>query len=177
MMNIVYVVWMYVIVFAVIGALRGWAKELLVAFSVIVALAINHVLRRYLPLVKALPDDNSSLFWVRSLILIVLVYFGYQSVISIARFAAKAAREKLQDSLFGGIIGGLNGYFVSGSVLFYMIQAKYPYPDIVSPPPPGSPLEASIATMMQYMPPHLLGEPGIYVAVIIALVFILVVYV
>ena len=34
MMSIVYVFWMYVILFAVIGALRGWAKELLVVFSV-----------------------------------------------------------------------------------------------------------------------------------------------
>ena len=52
MMNIVYVVWMYVIVFAVIGALRGWAKELLVGFSVIVALAVNHVFRKYIPLIS-----------------------------------------------------------------------------------------------------------------------------
>ena len=40
MMSIVYIFWMYVILFAVIGAMRGWAKELLVAFSVITALAV-----------------------------------------------------------------------------------------------------------------------------------------
>jgi hypothetical protein len=31
--------------------------------------------------------------------------------------------------------------------------------------------------MLEYMPPHLLGSPGIYFAVIIVLIFILVVYV
>ena len=41
MMSIVYIFWMYVILFAVIGAMRGWAKELLVAFSVITALAVR----------------------------------------------------------------------------------------------------------------------------------------
>ena len=78
MMNIVYLFWMYVILFAVIGAMRGWAKELLVAFSVVTALALNHLLRTYLPLVKDLPEAGSSLFWVRAIILISLVYFGYR---------------------------------------------------------------------------------------------------
>ena len=39
MMSIVYIFWMYVILFAIIGVLRGWAKELIVSFSVIFALA------------------------------------------------------------------------------------------------------------------------------------------
>jgi len=59
MMSIVYVFWMYVILFAVIGAMRGWAKELLVSFSVILALTTNHVLRRYIPLVEGLPADST----------------------------------------------------------------------------------------------------------------------
>ena len=41
MMSIVYLFWMYVILFGVIGSMRGWAKELLVAFSVVTALAAN----------------------------------------------------------------------------------------------------------------------------------------
>lgn len=177
MMSIVYVLWMYVLVFAVIGALRGWAKELLVAFSVIVGLAVNHVLRRYVPLTKTLPEDSSSLFWIRSLIVLCLVYFGYQTVVSIAHLASKAVRERLQDTLFGAILGGVNGYLVAGTILFYLVQANYPYPNVVSPPPAGTPLADSIALMMNYMPPHLLGEPGIYFAVIISFVFIIVVYI
>ena len=34
MISIVYVFWMYVLLFAVIGLLRGWAKELLVGFKI-----------------------------------------------------------------------------------------------------------------------------------------------
>ena len=74
MMSIVYVFWMYVILFAVIGAMRGWAKELLVSFSVILALTTNHVLRRYIPLVEGLPIDSTTLFWIRSLIVIRRVF-------------------------------------------------------------------------------------------------------
>ena len=88
MMSIVYVFWMYVILFAVIGAMRGWVKELLVVFSVILALTTNHVLKKYIPLVSGLPNESTSLFWIRALVVITLVYFGYQTVVSIQRLAA-----------------------------------------------------------------------------------------
>ena len=42
MMSIVILFWMFVILFAIVGWMRGWAKELLVSFSVILALALNH---------------------------------------------------------------------------------------------------------------------------------------
>jgi hypothetical protein len=175
MMSIVYIFWMYVILFAVIGAMRGWAKELLVAFSVITALAVNLLLEKYIPLVRDLEDSSSSVFWIRTLILLALVYFGYQTV-AIARFASKAARERLQDSLFGAVLGGINGYLVAGTVLFYNHVAGYPYKNIISPATDQAMLQA-VDLMMKYMPPRLLGEPGIYFAVIIVLIFIIVVYI
>ena len=67
MMSIIYVFWMYVLLFAVIGGMRGWAKELLVAFSVILSLALNHVIRKYIPLAANLPQTDASLFWVRTI--------------------------------------------------------------------------------------------------------------
>ena len=76
MMSIVYVFWMYVVLFAFIGGMRGWAKELLVSFSVILALAINHVLRKYVPIASSLAETDMNLFWVRTLILTVMVGFG-----------------------------------------------------------------------------------------------------
>ena len=62
MMSIVYIFWMYVILFAVIGGMRGWAKELLVSFSVILALALNHVIRRYIPIAQNLPETDVPSF-------------------------------------------------------------------------------------------------------------------
>ena len=175
MMSIVYVLWMYVILFAVIGMLRGWAKELIVGFSVILALALNLLLRQYIPIVRDLPDDSSSLFWIRTLIMVALVYFGYQTVALVPHLASKATRERLQDALFGTILGAINGYLIAGSLLFYMDQAKYPYPDIISPPP--AQLANTIVQMMAYMPPYLLGVPGIYFAVIISFIFVIVVFI
>jgi hypothetical protein len=148
----------------------------MVVFAVVTALAVNFLLEKYIPLVQGIPKDSSSLFWVRSLILIGLVYFGYQTVVSVQRFAAKANRERLADSLFGGVMGGFNGYLISGTLLYYLDQAKYtPLPNIITTP--GADIAASVATMMQYMPPRWLGEPTIYFAVIVILIFILVVYI
>lgn len=175
MMSIIYLFWMYVLLFAVIGAMRGWAKELMVVFSVVTSLAVNLLLEKYIPLVRDLDKASTSVFWIRTLILVALVYFGYQTV-SISRFASKAMRERLQDSLFGAVLGGFNGYLIAGSILFYIHVANYPYPDVISRATDQGVL-AAIDTMMKYMPPRFLGEPGIYFAVIIILIFIIVVYI
>lgn len=176
MMSIVYVFWMYVILFAFIGGMRGWAKELLVSFSVILALAINHVLRRYVPIAQSLQETDMNLFWIRTLILGVMVYFGYQTVVSIQHLASRAVREKFQDTFIGILLGGFNGYLVSGSLLYYMHVAGYPFSKVISPPTEQN-LVNTVNQMMLYMPPQFLGEPGIYFAIIIAFVFVIVVYI
>ena len=176
MMSIIYVFWMYVLLFAVIGAMRGWAKELLVGFSVILSLALNHVIRKYIPLAANLPETDASLFWVRTIILLVLVYVGYQTVISIQHLAARARSERLQDTLFGALLGGGNGYLVAGSVLYYIHIADYAFQQVILKPTDPVLLE-KVNQMMLYMPPQILGEPGIYFAVILAMVFVLVVYI
>jgi uncharacterized membrane protein required for colicin V production len=167
---------MYVVLFAVIGAMRGWAKELLVSFSVILALALNHVLRKYIPLANSMAETDIALFWVRTIVLLVLVYFGYQTVVSIPHLASRAARERLQDTLFGGFLGGLNGYLIAGTILYYINVADYPFQNVISKPTEPNLLQA-VNQMMLYMPPQLLGEPGIYFAMILAFVFVIVVYI
>lgn len=176
MMSIVYLFWMYVILFGVIGAMRGWAKELLVSFSVILSLALIHVLRRYGPVVKDLNAADPSLFWMQTIILLTLVYFGYQTVVSIPRLASRAARERLEDTLFGAILGALNGYLISGSILYYVHVADYSFQKVILKPTDPELLK-TVNDMMTYMPPQLLGEPAIYFAIILAFVFVLVVYI
>ncbi len=174
MISIINVFWMYVILFAIVGFLRGWAKELLVGFAVVVAVALNFLLHTYAPMVKNLPENDLTLFWVRILILAAMTYFGYQTVISVARLQAGARRERLQDSLFGLFLGAVNGYLVTGTFWFYWDAAGYPGNFYQAG---GAAAQKAIATMLNYMPPHLLGTPGIYFAVILVLIFILVVYV
>lgn len=178
MMSVVYLFWMYVILFAFIGGMRGWAKELLVTFSVILSLAINHVLRRYVPIAQPqnMPESDLNLFWVRIVILAVLVYFGYQTVVSIQHLANRAVRERFQDTFVGILVGAFNGYLIAGSVLYYLHVANYPFSRFISRPTDPE-LVNTVGQMMAYMPPLLLGDPGIYFAIILAFVFVIVVYI
>lgn len=52
MVSLSFVFWMYVILFSIIGGMRGWAKELLVTFSVILALTFTTLLDHYVPFVR-----------------------------------------------------------------------------------------------------------------------------
>lgn len=173
MISLSFMFWMYVALFGVIGAMRGWAKELLVSFSVILALALNHLLVIYVPFIRAM--GAGELFAVRALSVGVLVFFGYQTV-NLPRLSQRAARERLQDLLLGLVLGAVNGYLIFGTLWFYLHEAGYPFAAITAPEA-GTPLAVSIEKMMAIMPPRLLGDPGIYVAVILAFVFVLVVFI
>jgi hypothetical protein len=61
-------------------------------------------------------------------------------------------------------------------VLYYLHVADYPFQNVIIKPTDPV-LLAQINQMMLYMPPQLLGEPGIYFAIILAFVFVLVVYI
>ncbi len=176
MISLVVVFWMYVILFAIIGGMRGWAKELLVTFSVILALTLITLLTSYIPFIRDVLQKNSpaTFFWMRSIILGLLVFFGYQSP-NIPRFAAKMTREKLQDVILGVVIGALNGYLIVGTLWFYLADAGYPFPAVISAPPDT--IAAEVDRMMHFMPPKLLGIPGIYFAVVVAFIFVIVVFV
>lgn len=180
MVSLVVIFWMYVLLFAVIGAMRGWARELLVSFSVVLALFITSVLERYVPFINTtLASIPSTLFWLRTLIVLALVFFGYQTP-NIPRLAGsnRFARERLQDILLGVFLGALNGYMISGTIWYYLNDAAYPFPNLISPPPPGTALFETTARMMALMPPELLGDSAaIYFAVALAFAFVMIVFI
>jgi len=177
MVSLTFVFWMYVVLFCVIGGMRGWAKEILVSFSVILALTLTTLLADYVPFIRdVLAKDNPSLyFWLRSIIVLLLVFFGYQTP-NISRFAPKMTREKFQDSLLGAFLGAANGYLIVGTIWFYLHDAQYPF-NLITPPDQNTPAGKAALTLLQYMPPRLLGIPAIYFAVVLAFIFVIVVFV
>lgn len=180
MVSLIVVFWMYVLLFAVIGAMRGWARELLVSFALILALFIISVLERFVPFIRdTLAIDPSMLFWVRCMVIVALVFFGYQTP-NIPKLAAsnRFARDRLQDIMLGIFLGAVNGYLVAGSIWFYLNNAGYPFPNLISPPPGGTEVATMTERMMALMPPDLLGaSSAIYFAVALAFVFVLVVFI
>ncbi|MBN1666857.1 MAG: hypothetical protein JW862_07200 [Anaerolineales bacterium] len=198
MISLMVVFYMFLVIFAIIGGLRGWAKEMLVIFSVVLALFLIFLLEKFEFFVvpfesiyldpggpavffETLAADTQSglktQFWIRTLIVITLVFFGYQTP-GLSRFAAAVRREKVQDFILGVVFGLLNGYLVVGTIWSFMDSAQYPFSPLIVSPAAGDPLGEAALRWIALLPPLWLGsEPGIYVAVGLAFLFVLVVFI
>lgn len=201
-----------VVVFALIGSLRGWAKEILVAFSVFLALFLEFVLTTMIGPLEQLWANLTPLnqFWIRLPFFGILVIFGYASPSLAQRFGAKIARERLQDILLGFFLGILNGFLIVGTMWFYLDEARYGVPpeqyqmqqvldeqgqpvldeegrpvqiavynfDAVGlagirPPQPDSPSGRALESL----PPRHIKGPPLFLAVGLAFVFVIIVFV
>ncbi len=177
MVSINIVFWLFIILFAVIGAMRGWAKELLVSFSIILALFIISVLDTYVPPMQPfLNGQNSTSFWTQSLIVLLLAFFGYQTPNIPNIPSGKLGRDKLQDALFGFVLGAFNGYLIVGSLWFFLDQAKYFYNFILAPIP-GTPAGDAALRLITNLPPEWLTIPIVYFAIAVAFLFVVVVFI
>ena len=183
MVEISFFFWSFVFLFAVIGAMRGWAQELLVTFSVFLSLFIINVLR-FVPFVNELvvsgyfndqgaiiPIDETT-FWVRVVLLAVFTFFGYQTPrISTIKKAA-APKERVQDTLMGLLVGAINGYLVIGTLWFFLEQNGYQVWESITPPATETALR-----LVEALPPTWLSGTTIYFAIALAFAFVVVVFI
>jgi len=175
MIAMVMVFAMFLIMFGMIGAVRGWAKEMLVIFSVILALAAITLVEDLLGFKNTLFKNNLTLqYWFRTVTVIVMVFFGYQSP-SLPRFkAATEKRDRIQDHLLGFVMGMLSGYFVVGTLWAFSSQAQYP---LLAPYIQGVPPDLSHVTdqVLSLLPPVWLDQPTtIFIFVVVAFIFAIV---
>jgi lysylphosphatidylglycerol synthetase-like protein (DUF2156 family) len=168
----------FVILFAIIGAMRGWAKEMMVTASAVLALFVITVLETYVKgLTQTYAEPGSpGQFWLRVTILVLLAFFGYQTP-NLPRLGGdRFARERLQDSLLGIFLGALNGYLIVGSIWYFLAQANYQAISYIIPPDPNSiPGQAAIK-LLEWMAPAWLGVPFIYFAIALSFIFVIVVF-
>jgi uncharacterized membrane protein required for colicin V production len=172
---------MFVVVFAFMGFVRGWAREILVAASVILAFFVVFVFENYIPIVSGffnqyqVPSSDVmpiQQFWFRVIVLIVLVFFGYETP-SLPRIAGpRFKRDNFRDSALGFILGAVNGYLIIGTLWALVDQAGYPFDFVVAP------LTQNSMDMVLKMPPFWLMQiPQILIAVILVFFFIIAVFV
>ena len=200
MISILSAFWMFIILFGLIGAMRGWAKELLVIFSVILALFLIYVLESYTAFMvpfaevlnrvenwtpgagfQSLPvpvqDELKVQFWSRAAIVGILSFFGYQSP-RLAALRDKARREKIQDVLLGAVLGMGSGFFIVGTLWWYMAAAQYPFSPSILPPQPGTEMGDAALNAIKYFPPVFASNQiGLFFSVVVAFMFVLVVFI
>ncbi len=169
----------FVLIFALIGSMRGWAKELLVTFSVILATFIIYILETLIPelLLSLTQSGMQAYFWLRAGVLILLVFFGYQTPNIPKLGGAKFARERLQDTLLGFFLGALNGFLVVGTLWYYMDTAGYPFKSLIIPPSDANEFTRSAMRLVPLLAPNWLRGTVLFVIIAVAFVFVLVVLV
>jgi hypothetical protein len=172
MMSLSTVFWMLLIIMATIGASRGWAREILVLFSLILAMCITALIQQFLPGVEAMLRTQPPLFqfYARATLFMLLALFGYEGPAISSALGAKGKREKLQDILLGFGLGLLNGYLLIGALWYYLHDAGYPLPGITPPTDPD------VLNYLNVLPPKLVGVPLIYFITVASVVFVLVVF-
>ena len=126
------------------------------------------------------PEDQRDYrrqFWYRAAILGVLVFFGYQTP-KLTKLGGSLRREKLQDALLGFVVGSFNGYLIIGTIWSYMHSAHYPFEPYIIAPNGSDPLLDMATTLINVLPPVWLGtSPGIFIAVGLAFLLVLVVFI
>lgn len=190
MLSLTTAFWVLVFLFAIVGMMRGWTKEIVVTASVILALfTINQLMS---PLFAFIGWDNNVTpppeirrwqFFLMSAFLLLLAFIGYQGpTLARSRVGERLTRrDNLQDKLLGFFVGTLNGWLIVGSIwsfLEYKIVSannwvRYtpdvPYPfdptRIVRPAP-------ELATIVDNLPiPVLTQSP--YILLLLLIMFVL----
>jgi hypothetical protein len=180
MMSLAYVFYIFVGLAMVIGAMRGWAKELLVIFSAILGLFIIMVFQTYVGIYNSIIAGGgpTTEFWVRATVMLLMAFFGYQTP-KISRLQAAARREKARDMLLGAVFGAVNGYLIIGSIWSFLEKAGYHnFPKVFMSPDPATPMGELAINLVNAMPPNFLMQaPAIYITIAVAFTIVVIVYV
>ena len=165
-----------ILLFGIIGGLRGWAKELLVCFSVILARFIEMVLLRYVPVINTslqtlAASDAKTWLYVRSMLFIITISFGYATTIISTLLGTRARKEKLQDTLLGFFLGGINGFLIVGMLWGFLHEKGYDLWGITAP------TATQALGIIPYLPIGWLEGPTLLVAVAVAFAFVLIVFI
>ncbi len=177
MMQLSSVLWMITALFAVIGFLRGWTREVVATAGIILALFIQQQFSSILfdPLTAGAGPE--ARFYLYSGILLIVTFFGYQTPHHAARISRdrlwSSRREGFQERLLGTVVGAVNGYLIAGSIWYYLDVYNYPFIPFIIPPAANSASAALLAAGV--LPLSWLAQYNLLtVAVIILFLFVLI---
>lgn len=195
MLSLTAAYWIMVLLFAFVGMMRGWTKEVVVASSSVLAL---FTISQFMSTIFGFIGWDNTLvpppelrrweFFVMSIFLLSLAFFGYQGpTLARSRVGDRLSRrDNLQDRLLGFLVGGLNGWLIIGSIWsfleFKLVSASnwlrytpdVPYPfnpaNIVRPAPELAPIIESLPVPVLTQSPYILP-----LMLVVVFLFILVV--
>ncbi len=135
MISLASLMWATAIFFAFMGALRGWNRELVgtagIILGVFAIFQFDSLLRGTLYVLMS----NDQIFGVQLIIFMIIVFLAYRSQ---GIVDSTDRRGRVQSGILGTIVGFINGYFVAGSIWYFLDINLYPFPQFVTAPAPGS---------------------------------------
>ncbi|MBP9501699.1 MAG: CvpA family protein [Candidatus Promineofilum sp.] len=190
MLSLVVAFWIMVLLFAFVGMMRGWTKEVVATSSCILALfMINQFISTAFNFAGWKPEVIPPLevrryqFYIMSAILLTIAFFGYQGpTLASSRVGDRLSRrDNLQDRVLGFLVGGLNGWFVVGSIWSFLeyhaegpskwvrfaITEQYPFnPAHITRPAP------ELAAIIDNLPIPMLTQSPLILPLLLAVVFL-----
>ena len=128
--------------FAMIGYMRGWQKEVIALSGLVGAIAVlqqfGYEVVSFLGFVPSdgagleeLADARRQQIYLQSLFFLVIVFFSYQVVTRLAVSASggrlgERLRSGLERKVIGMFVGTLNGYLVIGSLWSFLEYVPVP---------------------------------------------------
>lgn len=174
MIQLVGVMWMMAIFFAVIGFLRGLNKEIISMSGIILALFALFQFDGYIRGTLLATVPTAQIFLFQTLLFSAVVFLAYQTRALGISDGGDDGRDSLQSSVLGSIFGFVNGYLIWGSVWYFMDINQYPLAPYVIAPAPGSPSEEAL----RILPLVLLGGgpegSGDLLAIVVIVLFVVV---
>lgn len=150
--------YIFLALFAVIGMIRGFRKEIVVTVAGFLSLFIIEAL-----LPKLFGNlEGSKAFYLDMIILFACAFFGYQTP-NFQRFIARFERESMLDLLLGGIAGAMNGFIFFSSAWYYLAKAAYPF-SWITPPDGNTELGKAAISLLENAVPNLLTGTWLYIA-------------
>ena len=179
MVSLAVLFYIFIFIFALIGAIRGGAKEVIATFSVVLGLYIIAVLQSYVPAVESYITNSpiTSQIGFKSIVLGGIVFCGYQTPnLPMFNQNQRFRRDRLQDLILGFMVGALNGFMIFGSLWYFIHEANYPYSFVLAPIA-GTPAGEAAMQLIPMLPPTWLVTPLNYLAIALSFMFVLVVFI
>lgn len=173
--ELVTLMWIAAGVLGLLGAYRGWVRELVSLSGILLGLTALTFTDGFL---KNLVVQDTQLFYLRAVILLMISYFAYAQPPNQLMPLQYRGRDQvylprhvdMQGRVLGALVGMLNGYLVFGSLWFFMDQLGYPIA-FFSAPAAGSPS----AEFVSSLPQAFLGNDTLAIVTIVTFLFVLIV--
>lgn len=127
--------WFFAFFFAVIGFLRGWNKELIAAAGISLTM---FALFQFDSMLRSIffAASTAQIFIIQMVIFAVVVGWVYQT--DDLGTAENRDEDDYQSGVLGSLIGFVNGYFIGGTIWYFLDINEYPIEQFITAPSPQS---------------------------------------